>query len=81
MATRKKGGSTAKGRTTTVRNIARRDPTAVRRELANQRRAFGAAGAARAARNWGLSTRSAAVRGTSTGRAMRGSAGGGGRNG
>lgn len=55
MATKAKG-STAKGRAGTMANQVNRTggQTRMRRELAAQRRAMGAAGVQRAMTNWGL---------------------------
>ena len=56
MATKKTGGSTSTAKRTTVRRMIGEPggQQRVARELANQRRALGAAGAERAMRNWGI---------------------------
>ena len=65
MAKRRTVG-TANGRRSQVKsavNAGRISQSGIRRELAAQRRAFGAAGQARAMRNWGLTERKATKRG------------------
>jgi len=82
MARRNSGGSTSNGRRGTMRQQLSRPGGQARmaRELANQRRAFGAAGVNRAMRNWGIRATTAADR--KAGTAARGQKfTGGGRNG
>ena len=83
MATKKKtGGATSSAKRMTMRQQIRQPGGQQRmaRELANQRRALGAAGVNRAMRNWGIRATTAADR--KAGTAARGQKfTGGGRNG
>ena len=83
MPTRRRtGGSTSTAKRTTVRRMVNEPggQQRIARELANQRRAFGAAGVERAMRNWGIRAATAADR--KAGTARRGQKfTGGGRNG
>ena len=79
---RNSGGSTSNARRTTVRRMVNEPggQQRIARELANQRRALGAAGVERAMRNWGIRATTAADRRAGTARRGQKFTGGG-RNG